>query len=151
MKILFVVFDYLATPLGVLYLSKIARNAGHQVDVGAIHLSSFMKDAIEYKPDIVAYSLITGAHQQFLDVNRKLKEHIDFLGIFGGPHCTFFPDVINEKGVDAISRGESEEAFAEFISAVEEGKSPDNISNWWIKKNGNIIQNYPHQITTGFE
>ncbi|MBU1627051.1 B12-binding domain-containing radical SAM protein [bacterium] len=141
MRILFVVIDYLTTPMGVLYLSSIAKRMGHEVDVTCIHLPSFVNDAREFEPDVIGYGIVTGSHNPFIEINRKLKEYIDFQGIFGGSHCTFFPEVIHEDGVDSICRGEAEEAFADYLNVLDTGESPEKIDNWWFKKNGKIIEN----------
>jgi len=141
MKILFVVIDYLTTPLSVLYLSSIAKKKGLDVDVDSIHLPSFMENFRNYKPDIVAYSLITGAHKPFLEINKKLKKEMEFKALFGGPHCTFYPEVIKEDGVDGICRGEGEEAFIDYLGAIKDGKNLYDIPNWWFKNNGEIIEN----------
>jgi len=39
--------------------------------------------------------------------NYELKQKLDFVSVFGGPHPTYFPQVVNEPGVDYIVRGEA--------------------------------------------
>lgn len=61
----------------------------------------------EWKPEFVAYSLYTGYHKPLLELNRRLKESLDFISVLGGPHDTFFPEIIYQEGVDLVCRGET--------------------------------------------
>lgn len=74
--------------------------------------------------------------QKFIKFNQALKEKIKFYSILGGPHSTFFPEIIEEDGVDAVCIGEGENALLNFIQFVERYKDlPEKIPNFWIKKN----------------
>ncbi len=41
--------------------------------------------------------------------------------MFGGPHPTFFPEVIENEGIDVIGIGECEYAMLELVDALEKG------------------------------
>ena len=64
--------------------------------------------AKEIDPDVIAYSVTTGRHRFYRQLNLELKRQLDFFAVFGGPHATFFPDFVEEEGVDAVCRGEGE-------------------------------------------
>lgn len=142
MKILFIYRYENYEPLGMMTLSAVLKKAGHQcsyVDTKfEINLIRRVKDLA---PDIIAYSLITGNHNYFKEINLKLKKHLSFLSVFGGPHCTLFPEFIDEEGVDVICRGEAENAMKILADQLEKGEDIKAIPNMWVKKEGAIYKN----------
>ncbi|GAF93078.1 unnamed protein product, partial [marine sediment metagenome] len=68
----------------------------------------------------------------------ELKKKFKFFSIFGGPHCTFFPEFIHEESVDAICRGEGEFPFLELANNLEKKKDITKIKNLWLKVDGKI-------------
>lgn len=123
-------------------LSAVLKNAGHFCQyIDASFEKNIVARVKELSPDIIAYSVITGSHIYFRDLNLKLKKCHDFLALFGGPHCTFFPDFINEEGVDIICRGEAEKAVITLADYIQQGKDIYYIPNLWIKKDGKIYKN----------
>lgn len=89
--------------------------------------------------DVVAYSTPTIYADTYLELNRRLKKEFRFLSVFGGPHPTFFPDMINEDGVDVICVGEGEYAMLELMQSL--GQDLSRIENLWVKENGTIHKN----------
>jgi len=128
-------------PLGMLYILSAVRLAGHEVDI----VESDYRKAVEilktWKPEVCAYSLYTGYHKPLIELNKQLKKQYKFISIFGGPHPTFFPEMIEEEGVDAICRGEGEEAVAELLRSLENGYDHTKIRNFWFKQDREIIRN----------
>jgi len=54
-------------------------------------------------------------------------------------HATFFPEIIEEKNVDAVCIGEAEETIVDFFQKY---KTTSEIESWWIReKNGTIKKN----------
>jgi radical SAM superfamily enzyme YgiQ (UPF0313 family) len=146
MKILFIykLFDYIARePLGMLYVSAALKKAGHQTEVvDARSLRTIINTIEKFGPDILAYPIIrTGFHHYYLELNKKIKQDFKVLSLLGGPHPTYFPEIIEEEGVDGICRGEGEQAMVELVNRLEKGISIAETQNWWIKENGKIYQN----------
>ncbi len=127
-------------PLGIMSLASAVKHK-HKVFVADPSRDDIDKTVSEIKPDLIAYSLRTGFHQRFLDINRKLKEKYDFVSIFGGPHPTFFPQMITEEGVDCVCRGEGDEAFLELLNLLESGGDITKIKNLWVKENNKVHKN----------
>jgi radical SAM superfamily enzyme YgiQ (UPF0313 family) len=132
--------------IGVMQISAVVKNAGHEsylyMDNGSAYkLIQFIG---EIKPDIIGYSIMTGQHHWALEtasiLKRKLKT-IKPLIVFGGPHPTFSPEIIDNEPVDIICRGEGEGAVLDLMNSIENKKSFLNIPNLWVKKNGEIIKN----------
>jgi len=127
-------------PLGIMYLTS-AVDHKHDVHVVDPVRESIDKKIREIEPDVIAYSTRTGFHQYYIDLNKKLKKKYKFISVFGGPHATFFPDIINQEGVDYVCRGEAEDAFLEFLDALEEKKDTYKIKNFWIKEGKKVYKN----------
>lgn len=137
--------------IGMMYLSAILKKHNHSTDMINTDLEDINKKMAEYKPDILSYYAMTGEHKYLIELNKKLKEKYKFLSAFGGPHPTFFPEVINNDGIDIIGIGECEDAMVELADALEKGEKIDNIQNLWIKKNGKIIKNPVRPLETNLD
>jgi anaerobic magnesium-protoporphyrin IX monomethyl ester cyclase len=142
MKILFVGAYGFFEPLSLLSMASIVKHHNYDCDYIDIKLErNFYNKIAQIKPDIIGYSLTTGRHKFYQKVNLKLKKKIDFISIFGGAHCTFFPEFIYEEGVDIIFRGESEFALLELLKRIKNNKDFTDIANTWVKKESEIFKN----------
>ena len=142
MKIVFIINRItISDPLGIMYLSSSLKKAGHQTDLICFKKENVFQRLEELKPNIIAYSITTGSHREYIALNKEIKKHSDVYAVFGGPHPTFYPEMIEEEGVDAICRGEGEEAFTEFINRFEKKKNPEKTKNFWVKDGNRIIKN----------
>lgn len=140
-KVVFVqqtLFEY----LGPMCLSAFLKKYGHEVDIYVGGVDKPLLDSIRNsEPDIVAFSCTTGNHLWARDIARSLKETMDILTIVGGPHPTFFPELINDAGVDIICRGEGEHALLELADCIDKRKDFTTIKNLWVKKAGKVYKN----------
>ncbi|MFH1958588.1 MAG: radical SAM protein [bacterium] len=145
MKVAFVIDKIeFSIPLGIAYLSGILKKNGWDAKIFEIggYLSSALKNLKHFKPDIVAYSVISGKQKFYLDFNKNLKKELNFISLFGGPHATFSPELIEKESVDAVCIGEGELALEEFVKKISDhNEIPEDVLNFWIKKNGKIIKN----------
>lgn len=128
---------------GVMYISAYLKREGHQVD---LLLESEENDRFHakieaYKPDLIAFSSMTGDHVRCLDIATEVKEFLDVPIAMGGPHATFFPETVEHPAMDIICRGEGEEAAAELCRRIDQGKDYTDVRNLWVKRNGDIIKN----------
>lgn len=127
-------------PLGILYLSALVKNK-HKVAICEPSRADPFDVVREFKPDVIAYSIRTGFHQYYLNLNKKLKEKFNFFSVFGGPHATFYPDMIDAEGVDCVMIGESEYAFRELLDNLNDKKTAKKTKNCWIRVNNKIYKN----------
>lgn len=163
MKILFLIHDFIIEPLGIMYLSRALKRAGHQVDIIKTDYNEYYLNALSaegkhrkeivqteediirlvrrHSPQIIAFSVTTGMHSYYASLSRKIKKKMEVVSVFGGPHPTFFPEFINEEGVDIICRGEGEEAFLELVENLEDNRPIGKIRNLWVKNQGTIHKN----------
>ena len=128
-------------PLGILYLSSSLKKYGHTTYFANSTWVEVLKAIKEFKPHIVAYSVTTGMHKELLELNRRLKKVSPFFALFGGPHTTFFPETIEEEGVDGICIGEGEGAIVDLANRMEKKEGISSIENLWIKQDGEIFRN----------
>ena len=142
MKVLFIYTYNYIEPIGLMYVSSALKRAGHETfffDLGLdTGLTSFVR---RNRPDMIAYSVVTGNHGMYAQLNRDLKKSFSFFSVFGGPHATFFPKFIDEQGVDAVCRGEGEHALVELAGRLEKKESIRDVENFWIKEGAHIVTN----------
>jgi len=124
-----------------MHLSSALKATGHEVALAVDALEDPVRVAKEFQPGIIGYSVITGSHRYYYQLNSRLKEEVDFFSAFGGPHPTFFPEMIEEEGVDGICIGEGEGAIVDLANALDEGRLDPSIPNWWFKMSGKVIKN----------
>ncbi|MEA3336824.1 MAG: radical SAM protein [Chloroflexota bacterium] len=144
MRVLFIEKQIDYEPQGIMQLSAVLKEAGHETHlaIGAQENPADVAKLIE--PDVVAYSVMTGSHQWYFDMNRKVKAALGDkqpFSIFGGPHPTFFPEMISEPGIDGICVGEGEKAIVELTDSLANGGLKPDLPNWWLKLEDEIIRN----------
>lgn len=126
---------------GVMSISAVLKKNGFSCDLILASEEKDLKKAIlEKNPLLLGFPTITGEHKWVLEMAQKAKNE-GILTILGGPHPTYYPEVINQKGVDIIVRGEAEYAILELISALKTKKDYTKIKNLWVKKDGQIFKN----------
>jgi anaerobic magnesium-protoporphyrin IX monomethyl ester cyclase len=148
MRILFVEKQIDYEPQGIMQLSASLKEAGHDVQLAVASQEDPIQFAVEYAPDIVGYSVMTGSQQYYLALNRQIRQALGDrtpFSVFGGPHPTFFPDMIEEQGVDGICIGEGEGPMVDLANSLNgNGHRPrpqPDIANWWFKLDGETVRN----------
>jgi radical SAM superfamily enzyme YgiQ (UPF0313 family) len=139
-RVLFVAQQIDYEPQGIMHLSSALKAAGHEVELAVGAHQDPVAMAREFRPDVAGFSVITGSQRYYLDVNRRLKANIPTIfSVFGGPHPTFFPEMVEEEGVDGICRGEGEEAMVELVGALGYGGPTAvlELDNWSFRLDGN--------------
>ncbi len=128
---------------GPMIISALLKKYGFEVDLLlAGEEKNLMRSVRAVVPDVVGISCFTGEHEWTLKLGRAIKRRWpNVLVMLGGPHPTYYPDIINEPGVDIIARGETEYAILELMQKLRDKESIDEIKNLWIKKDGEIIRN----------
>jgi len=136
----YILYEY----LGTTYLSSMLGKKDHEVDIFLKHESdeTLLKEVLTYQPDIVAFSCTTGIHKWCLKFAGLIKNYNPrILILFGGPHPTFFPEIIEHSYVDMVCRGEGEYAMLELAEAITQKRDISKIQNLWAKKDGMVIKN----------
>ena len=126
--------------LGVMQLSAVLKNEGHNTEIFIGNKKKIAKGLKKYNPDIILMSVMTIQYDWLKDVVEELRKK-DFKQpiILGGPDATFSPDsLIQINGIDAICVGEGEDTIIELVEAITNKKNYDTIENLWIKKSNKI-------------
>jgi len=132
----------LVEPLGIEYLSQMIINSGHQVKYFEAPRRNFIERLKSFNPDVLAYTVTTGKHRMCQNLNFTLRKHVNAISLFGGPHCTFFPEFIESDNlVDGVCRGEGEYAMVELLNKIENGEDYTQTDNWWLRIDNEIYKN----------
>jgi len=125
-----------------LWLSALLKKEGHQCDITGVNYKEAEQVFKSFKPDIVTYTAFSGGHIPMIELNKRLKQKFNFISAFGGPHSTFFPEMIEEEdSIDAICIGEGFEALPEFVNKLKKGEDITNVLNWWVRVDNKIYKN----------
>ena len=136
---------------GPMTLSAVLKARGHATDIFIGSGAGLTRDVCAFAPDIVAFSVTTGAHIQAAETAARIKEVLpQTIIIAGGPHPTFYPGFLQTAtSMDAICRGEGEDALAELADTLKPGAgtgtgaSQSQILNLSIKTPDGIAENSP--------
>jgi anaerobic magnesium-protoporphyrin IX monomethyl ester cyclase len=135
--------------LGAMILSAYLKSHGFDTEI-VIESRKKIKEVISKKPDFIGISVMTPSVDWALNICKVLKKNLpETLIILGGPHPTFYPQVIEEKDVDIICIGEGEKPLLEVMKNFDGTlESVANTPNLWIKNNGTITKNKPCSLLT---
>lgn len=141
MKLVFVQDD-MNEHFGIMYISAILKKHGHSCEIFIEGLeNNFLQAIRDAKPDMIGFSTTTGCHKWLKKTLKKMKE-IGVPIIVGGPHPTYFPEIIDEmKEVDIICIGEGEKAVLELANRFDRKEDYSDIPSLYTRKNGRIIRN----------
>jgi len=152
MKVLFIFkSENFLAPLGLCSISAIARSKGHEVHLCEMNTRDPLLAAGRLKPQIIAYSSSTGEAKHYLKVNQKIKKELpSSFTIMGGPHPTFYPEVINEGSLDAVCIGEGELAFADLLDKISLHEPFEGLPNIATRRNpvNSAVRNLVEDLDT---
>lgn len=134
---------YIECPTGIMSLSTALKKDCHEVRVVTPRGRKLDQVMREFQPQVVAFSLATGAHTSALELNRALRERYEVRTVVGGPHVSFFPEVIEQDGIDAACRGEGELALRELATAWESGKDGLATANFIFRLEDGTVKTNP--------
>ena len=102
--------------IGVHQLVGCLRANGFIVDLFIKQLEPNFYDQITaFRPDFILYSLFIGEESYMLEYFSKLKILLpDAKTLIGGPFTLIFPDIIKNKQIDYMIRGDAEYSLILF-------------------------------------
>tara|TARA_B100000315_G_scaffold161820_1_gene150303 strand:- start:1809 stop:3233 length:1425 start_codon:yes stop_codon:yes gene_type:complete len=124
---------------GIMCLSSYLKEKGHEVELimmsDYINYQELTNDVRNISPDLIGFSVMTEQAQEYEKLTNYLKDNIDCLIGWGGPHPTFMPEVTAKvEGVDFISIGEAEETLLELMNRLtSKNRSFENLEGFWIR------------------
>lgn len=135
MKILFVIADvFLSEPLGLMQLSAICKSNDWDTRLATIRRHNVVNAVNTYQPDIIAYSAMSPDVQKFKTVDKAIIENSRNgatlpCRIMGGPHASYFPEILREMDLDAICVGEGDNAIISIIERYKDSNDFSGIPN----------------------
>lgn len=135
MRVLFVISDiFLGEPIGVLQLSAIVKAEGHQSRLLPLRQQALAAALDREEPDLVAYSTMSPETALFAAADEVVRAWGGRRGrrplrVMGGPHPTFFPEILEELDLDAICVGEGDRALPALLRRAEGGEGLEGIPN----------------------
>jgi radical SAM superfamily enzyme YgiQ (UPF0313 family) len=142
MKVVFLQKDSFVR-LAIELLSAVLKNNGHDAEV---FIESgerdFINAALANKPDLFAMYCSTGSESWVVRTSEEIKKNCSTPIIVGGPHATFYPQLIENPNIDYICQGEGEQALLDLLNALANNpQGIKDIHNIWSKDvSGNIIK-----------
>lgn len=121
-----------------------AKKAGFKADIVIGRDKELLQEVNRLKPRFVGFSCVTGTQLWALNLCGIIKEKIssDIITVMGGPHPTFFPEILSRTSdLDMICVGEGEYVIPEILIAE---KFPDHIQdtkNIHYKIQNEVIRN----------
>ncbi len=104
-------------------------------------LSDLAKKVDEFKPDLIAVSLLESIYPIALTMFEVI-ENYDIPVLVGGVFAMHAPEVVIEnKCIDMVCFGEGEETIVEVSKRLASNKDCYDVDNLWIKKDDKIIKN----------
>lgn len=155
MRILFIYTDIgisVGYSCGIGVLSAYLKEHGH--DTKLLHISDeldysldiekIIKDVQDYDPGLIAFSCVTNQWFYVKIIAKFIRRTSDIPIVVGGHHASSAAnEIINEKAVNFVCKGEGEVPLLELVNHLETGESAINISNMLTK---NQAQNQVHQM-----
>lgn len=94
-------------------------------------------------PAFIGISFCSPSVEWTLSTCRFLKTNLpDSLTILGGPHPTFFPEIIKQPGVDLVCIGEGERPLLQLLKEYDGNlASIKDVPNLWIKNGESVVKN----------
>lgn len=153
MKVLFIypnTGSQLGFNYGVAHLSAVLKEAGHEVILW--HLCEelaplpaeepFMRELERLSPDVIGFSVVTNQWHYTLQIARWVRRASSAPVVCGGIHAMASPDEILQTGLfDFVMRGESEDAFLEFVERQASGKDVREVRNLGFIENRKVHLN----------
>jgi anaerobic magnesium-protoporphyrin IX monomethyl ester cyclase len=147
MRVLFVLKQIDYEPIGLMQLASVLQQGGHEVRAAAASNEDPVEAARNWQPHILAYSVWTGGQRYLMELNRRIRQHVDAFSAFGGPHATFFPEMLEEDDlIDGVCVGEGEGALLDLANTLQRGQPPYNLPNWHFRVRNGANGSGEHEI-----
>lgn len=143
--------------LGVEYIMSYLESKGHHVELifdrgldnNLYYKLDFLKFlnkwdklikfAVDWKPDVVAFSTLTNVFPYAIEFAKRLKRHVNVPFVFGGIHPTVLPEyVLKWEEIDYVIRGEGEYPLEELLTSMGNNGDIKGIQNLCYKQDGKV-------------
>jgi len=145
MRILFIYTDIgisVGYSCGIGVLSAYLKKYGHEtrlVHVSdeldySLNVEKIVQDVKDYDPGLVAFSSVTNQWFYVKTIAKFIRRATDVPIIVGGHHANAAAEeIIKEKAVDFVCKGEGEIPLLDLVNRIDRGESLENIPNMLTK------------------
>ena len=135
--------------IGVHQLVGCLKAEGFTVDLFVEQLEPDFYDKITaFQPDFILYSLFIGEESYMLEYFSNLKILLPKAKtLIGGPFTLIFPEIIKNKQIDYMIRGEAELSLPLFFKTCRENGDLEKVPGLGYIKNGDIFMNNEIKMT----
>lgn len=131
---------------GISYISSYLKANGHVTKLFFINNHDWEKSLAEYltkfRPSIAGLGGVSTQFRHVFKIAEFMKAKFpDIYLIYGGVHATLAGLDLAKLPFNAICRGEGEAPMLELVEKLEKKKSPHEVMNLTVRKNGNIFRN----------
>ena len=91
MHLLFVVKEIDNEPQGILLISSLLKQAGHRVSLVVATEEDPVAAAVRLRPDVVGYTVYTGPHTWYLELNRQVRAQLPVARVHWGKSAVAYP------------------------------------------------------------
>jgi len=131
--------------MSVMFIGAVMNKTGHESEVFIPDLEStqLLESVKKYSPDMIAFTLMSADYSWFNDIMLQLQEILPGVPVIvGGPHATFYPEIIESYSIKALFLGEGEDSLEEFLCNYSNEDKLKVIKGIWYKDEaGNIYKN----------
>jgi radical SAM superfamily enzyme YgiQ (UPF0313 family) len=135
-------------PLGLLSVAAAVRRARpgrddiRLIDLRVSSEAEYGRLLTEWQPDVVGISTLTaeaGHAHRISALAARLASNATV--VWGGPHPTAYVDeCLRDEHVDVLALHEGEEAFPEYLDAMERGEDPTAIAGLAFRRDGRLVR-----------
>jgi anaerobic magnesium-protoporphyrin IX monomethyl ester cyclase len=102
----------------------------------------FLKKIEEFKPDLIAVSIVDVSYRYAISLLSVIKKQVKIPVVAGGTTVSMCPDmVLSNDCIDVICIGEGEDPLVELAECIVEKKDYSGIRNLWVKNGERIVKN----------
>jgi len=152
MKVLFVVSEvFYSEPLGIMQLSALLKSKGHQTKLAVLSWDSLLEKVKKFEPHLIAYSTMSPDAHIFKDQDEMVRKYIaeknlPIKRIMGGPHPTYFQQVLKDLDLDAVCIGEGDNAIIKIVAALEADRDLTDIPNVLSRNSSDFKKEIIHDL-----
>ncbi len=112
------------------------------LSIQKFRISSLIKEIKSLKTKVIGFTATTPEINSAAIIAHKLKKHITFTSVIGGPHISALPKKTMElyKQFDIGVIGEGEQTIVDLINTIKSGDDLKNIRGIIYRKNEELVQ-----------
>lgn len=128
--------------LGPMTLISYLKSKGFWAEI-IINPVKYIQSILDINPDFIGISFLSPSVDWATKTCQFIKKRLpNTLIVAGGPHPTFFPNIIEQEGIDIVCIGEGEKPLLYLMQSYDGSLSSiQNTPNCWIKNAGKIQKN----------